>query len=454
MASLLLFIILIFPGCLLFFKKNASGMGISYLNEFLVIIYILLSCLDIKYNIITISDTMIGAFGTSIAIKPHLILILVLLLINSKKVKIRDNKTPIKFLLVISILSIVSFYNPANQVPQSTFILTWELTMAILPIYFFINYMDYKDIFTGIYKSITLIIIFQTILTILFPILDISQVTQLFYVDGADIRYGREGAVGTFIHPNIFANFMSYCFAFVFVCYTQGYAKRKSLILTILAFVCVYFSYSRSAIIAVSIAIILNTIISKTQKNSKTKYLYITLFLITSILLFAIIVPYLDSLTKGMDDMYILRYAHWIGGLEIIKDHWLIGVGINQHIPILNSYGGLRDSFEVLGDFIENNPIHNSHIIIMAEMGVVFSLWMYYHLFKPFFSLSKLTENKTEKIFFITQLLTIFIFCFHSMSDWAPIAFPEVTLFLFCFFIGQSILSENNKSFTNLKPLK
>jgi len=148
--------------------------------------------------------------------------------------------------------------------------------------------------------------------------------------------------------------------------------------------------------------------------------------------------------------MYQARLDHWLIGLEIFKESPIIGVGINTHVEFINH--SISFVKQIHNSFLSSNPIHNTHIIIMAETGIIgFVCWIYF----IFSSVVKAKENlsiNNNVVFSLAQIGLIITFVIYGFTDWAPLSnstFPIFLLFTYYsnkYSVGLNLLTPRIKN--------
>jgi len=147
-------------------------------------------------------------------------------------------------------------------------------------------------------------------------------------------------------------------------------------------------------------------------------------------------------------------------GWETFLGNPLFGVGLNSHLSaitdnvvlvnVLGFYGNDNDNF------LLTNPVHNSHIIILAELGVVGGLLWFYGFFSflinnlnSLIGLNKYHSGKKElqnhlisKLFAVGVIVSYFLYAF---TGWATMHY-----FTFVFVFIALLLNEKYDHETNV----
>jgi O-antigen ligase len=126
-----------------------------------------------------------------------------------------------------------------------------------------------------------------------------------------------------------------------------------------------------------------------------------------------------------------IRVAYWITTFDIIKDNYLVGVGIGDYkrstadIITKNNYTFLSENAK---RFMGNNDPHNQYLLVLLQMGIVglgLFLYMIYQILKLDI---KVKELKELSILFVS---VFFVSCFAE-----SLFFNQFTISLFILFVG------------------
>src|SRR5690606_19205525 len=104
----------------------------------------------------------------------------------------------------------------------------------------------------GIYDGLMILVILQFILSICFPVLNMSMVTKIFHESAeywATRGGNRVGAVGFFKHPGNLGLFITLASTFFFASYLKQYRARTSLLLLGMSAAIVFLTFSRTSYI-------------------------------------------------------------------------------------------------------------------------------------------------------------------------------------------------------------
>jgi O-antigen ligase len=328
---------------------------------------------------------MIGAFGDSIRIELVTFVSFYLIFIGYYKFDRIKIENSFLFVLILLIIAI-SFLNPLNIIkpaiwsPISYYFQVWVLFHLIK------SNFNISEIFKGIYDAFFVLTIFQLTLSICYPILGMTFIGTLF-VDTLDFSLRREGivsAMGTYGHPSSLAMICLTYAVFFITCYWHRYKRKLSLYLFMGNMFVVYLTYSRTTYL---IAFFIFIIAFNLYKGQLFKVKNIISLGIASLFLILIVnfTTFGDLFLKSDSDSQVSnRMTHWFLGYELWQKSELIGLGINSHVLYMQNK---LDSTK-LGEFAElqfylSNPIHNIHIIVLVESGLIgLFTWFYFFFIK------------------------------------------------------------------------
>lgn len=385
----------------------------------------------------------LGEFGNIIKIEmPTFFIILLLLLgyhrINSNAFYYKNNK----WFYILLLICFISFVNPYNQFPAAFLTLLFPILQFLLLFKFFESNFTKKEILKGIYDGLMMTTILQFALAMCYPVLGMQSVTTLFRETGLEWsqRRGMSSAIGTFGHPSHLAFYcLVFCFFFI-ACYYNSYFKTKSRYLIILNCITLVLTFSRTTIICAAIIIPILVLIQKKGTaafSAKNIFLFSVLSLI--LLLFIYISP-IGYLFFESDSTVQLsnRFIHWSLGYQMWESSKLIGIGLNSHVYYMLNKLSISINADIsMADtlFFLRSPIHNIHMIVFAETGLIgLSLWWYYFSSKirTFYAQCR-SYQPTNNIFnltFVGVLLAIFLYGFFG---WTPFTLEVYSL---CILLG------------------
>jgi O-antigen ligase len=353
-----------------------------------------------------------------------------------------------RWVMWILLLVAISFVNPINVARWGTTAFVVALLSYILYFRLVYNSLNPLQILNGIFASFLFLCALNFCLAILYPVLGVSFVTTIFQAGGdmwATRNGTRAGAIGIFVTPANLGLFSVIASGFFFASYLNGFKKKLSLAMLVLTGITIILTYSRTSYITlVVILFILYYIFKNADKpllSLKTFFLGVLPALIVLYWL-VFLSPFSATFLKtDADDMYQARLDHITMGMDIFHRSPIIGVGINSHLEFVNRSPEM--SKVIHNEFLTSNPIHNTHLIILAETGVIgFSLWVIFIISTLIQAKLNIAQN-VNTILSLTQIALIIIYIIYGFTDWAPVSHSTFPLFLlFTFFFNKFSLAK------------
>ncbi len=234
-------------------------------------------------------------------------------------------------------------------------------------------------------------------------------------------RYiGSSGRImSTLIHPTIFGSFLLGCLPFSFFL-TSRIKKPYNIfikIFIVLSIICIIFSFSRGNIVGLIALSLLYLLLTK--KTPYIKFIFIGMFIL--IILSSTILK--NEFRFSRFSLSGLSSGWWLDEIEkssitlkILKEHPLIGIGLNHYRLKFDNYSGqeyklLEEKIrETGGDPYEWKIPDNMYLSILAEtglLGFVSFLLFLLLLFKKGFTFLKKINDNLRKEFLIVILCGI-----------------------------------------------
>ncbi len=427
--------------------------------EIFISFFIFTNCVNFGLTFFSLDNQYTdGTFGYMLRLEVFMIIAPIFFIVLSHRHKWQMLPIPWYVVLGIIIFALLNIFNPNNMAVPSTVIAITQLLLYLLFLYIVCSSTSIEVIIRGIYEGFTYTVILESVLTLCYPILGIYQVTELFR-EGVSIRAEeRPGAPGTFAHPNVLGGYISYAITFFTACALYGYKKKKSIVLALLAGFVLFFTFSRSALLASIFAVGIMYLIYNTRNGSiftvqNIMYRILPLIILTVALIF--LTPIKESFVgSNVNEMFIARLMHFYCAFETIGEHPFIGVGLNAHLEYIRNNIN-PDIFTILNtsswrpeEFIFSNPIHNIFLIFLTELGVIGFIPIIVFIIKKFTNIKKQLRREAPANYHIAALFAIGVLCYllvHGMSDWAPMNAPMRNIWIFAFFIVAC--APYNKSF-------
>jgi O-antigen ligase len=384
------------------------------------------------------SGTLGSAFKVTI---PIVLLFVMLPLVNWQRIKLPARTD--KWIWITLALICLSLLNPFNDSVKSSFYFAVFFLSHILLFSIFNNVLDKKQLLKGFFDGLFILCVIQLILAICFPLLGIKSVTYLFHDAAGDwaTRLGsnRVGAVGVFNHPGNLSLFLVIASCFFLATYLTNYQKKISSGILIANAFTIVLTYSRTSYLTfVVILFALYYVYKNADKNIISLSVFLRFVLPASVALIWLVYfsPFSDQFLKSdTTDQYDNRLVHYFLALSIFKESPIIGVGLNAHLAFLALHPSVASAI-TFTDFFLVNPIHNIHLIILAETGVIgFALWLLF-IFKNVLDSKKDIARNSNQILSTTFIGIILVYCLYGMTGWAPFSASLLPFLLFVSFFS------------------
>ena len=232
-------------------------------------------------------------------------------------------------------------------------------------------------------------------------------------------------AYGSLPHPNILAGFL--VIAVLFLLYLAMQAKNRGqrmfvitgIITTVPA---IFFTFSRSAWVALICSLIILAIWVYKKKEKFYKHMFLkTSFLIVLILVILGVSLFgpLSTRLRGEQDLEVasihLRVEFTKQAMEIIKNRPIAGVGIGNYT--LGVYNFVNGSWP--GYYYQ--AVHNIYLLVLAELGIIGAL-MFYLILGLLFWFGVLKKGRREfelkEVIMLLALISILIISLFDHYFW------------------------------------
>lgn len=337
---------------------------------------------------------------------------------------------------------VISLLNPINPFPQSIWIFLFYAAQLLFSLAYLKANFERTTIFKGLYFGLLFVTVLQFIITLFYPILNIQYFATLFKgeatMESSLKREGYVSAIGIFGHPGPLAIYCLYVGVFFFASYLNDYRKKLSLAILLANIFIIVFTFSRTTYMT-SILVLVFMVVAFFSKSKVFSFKNIAITLVgISMMLFILYLTPLSDLFFGSDfDSQIeVRLSSWYLGYKIWKDAPWFGVGINSHVYYMGHVLRITEDLFIL-QFLTTNPIHNIHMIVLTETGVIgFVLWIAFFRSKI---LGRLKVIKTKvmlaDILNLTFVGVLVAFILYGFFGWAPF-YREImaTAFMLCYF--------------------
>lgn len=341
------------------------------------------------------------------------------------------------------IFIVISLLNPYNEFRNGTSIFLVFFVSHLLLFHMLFKTCSKEQIYQGIYDGFLLLTIIQLILAICFPLLGMVSVTNVFHTGSEELatRFGtRSGAIGLFVHPGNLALFSMLATAFFQASWLQSRRKTLSLFLILSNFIIVFLTYSRTAYLVLVLMVYGIYFLNKNASKNIFSLGNLMKFIIpiVSFLIWVIFFSPLNEtfLKSDASDQYSNRMIHWLMAYKICSISPVIGVGINAHLAFLakNPFIGANVTLE---EFFVKNPIHNIHLLVLSELGVLgLVCWIVFLFKKVNSSKISIASSRISPVISLTSVGMIIVYIFYGITGWAPLSLSILPYFLFFIFFS------------------
>ena len=231
--------------------------------------------------------------------------------------------------------------------------------------------------------------------------------------------YGMMGSdfTGLYIHPNTAGFIVAISLIFSYI-YIRNYRINYLIIINILIqTIILFFSHSNASIIMV-ITFFIFEFLFYLYKKKKNFYSINILFLAN-----VNIVEIIESLANG-------RFELWKLGVEIIKNHFYLGVSPAAVPDYAKYYGNISGP-----STIDNGGLHNSYIQLIASVGAVGGLLGLLIIIKR---LLVAFNYNLRKHLYLSMCLSILLYCFFESKLFFQASFLPTIFWIFLGYIGDN----------------
>jgi len=302
--------------------------------------------------------------------------------IGRGSVRLRVRPIEAVFLLLVTLCFASSLY-PWNANPTATLTGVSFLAVAVIIVLIAPNVIPPGGTFKPIWNGFAAAALIETALVTAYPVLGMDEVVTWFS-KSAIYWANREGiarAVGTTDHPGDLAIYLAMILPFFVAGYALGYRRRWSIFLTFVIFVDIVLTGSRAGtaagVVGGALAYVLCGLVSRERLFGRRVVGSAAIFLVLVALTTHTAWGQRTFMSENFSNMSLVRYYYVGLGWEMFTDHPITGIGFNSHVDYMRQNIYIT-SFPILGpEFVYQNPIHNSHLIILCEIGILgYILWL------------------------------------------------------------------------------
>ena len=341
------------------------------------------------------------------------------------------------------------------QIPKTPLNLPFALLIAV-SILSFVNSVDIRASLQGIFKllkyglllviiagelkdrkhvmRITTAIFLGLLLACLDGIYQLAFGVDFFRHRPYDSIIGLIRLKAAFPHTNIFAGYLALFVPVSLPLLLYHLKGKKRIILEVIAllgFFCLIFTFCRSAIFGVWLAILLMGLIRKDK-------LVIIMTILLLVIAFLVVPQNIKqwSKTTGSIWEFLLhkeRFVLYETSLNMIKHHPILGVGVNTYCLNYQKYK-LHD---IATDGTDANTkwyAHNSFLQMTGEIGItglIIFLWLLYRLFSRCFNFYYNAKDPFLRFCVLGITMGILAFLVHGLTE-TNLYYPKIaTLFWF-----------------------
>lgn len=284
----------------------------------------------------------------------------------------------------ILLTGISAFYSHDRTLSFSNFFLIIKLYFVFL---YFANRIKTKSDLSLVAMALVFAVGLQIVVGSLQYLTDGAFLKGVFGVPTTSFREGAAGSFvlsrvgGTIGHPNALARYL--CFSTIILI---GYAFARiqkqisllSLITALLGGVILLLTMSRGSWLALSLTLFFVLYhVFRHFIGSRSKA-FVAVILLNFFLFFFIFVVFENVRIRLLEDDYgtaRARIPMAQVALNIIKEHPLTGIGLNNYTHVMQNYDHTRE----WQTYKFPHPVHNSYLLIAAESGIpalVSFLWL------------------------------------------------------------------------------
>lgn len=429
------------------FHKSALSSNSKHL-------YVSLFVISIPFQIyIPIHDIGLGTIGGALGNKIYLMFPFLLYLIFSIVVKkrkiIKSNDKYDNWVLLVLLMILITFLNPYNNTKMASLVFAIFFISHILLFNLFYRRLSQSQIIKGILDGLIVLSIVQFILAICYPVLNIVSVTNFIHSTGTEAATRmdtRPGAIGTFVHPGNLSLFIIITSSIFLAAYLKGYKKTLFKYLVLINTITLYLTFSRTSYLVYIFDLFLVFVVYKNAKKSLFTLRNVIKFVVPLTVFLVWLVfysPLSESFLKGdSNDQIDNRFIHFFMALNAFELSPIIGVGLNTHVELFTKQSSLSNAI-TLDDFFTTNPIHNIHLIVLTETGLIGLLLWFFFIFKSYSkSKENLLKGKNE-ILNLSFIGTLTAFISYGLTGWAPFSQGILPFFLLISFFATKFNNSN-----------
>lgn len=341
--------------------------------------------------------------------------------LRSKKFKLSNDRIFILFILLFLIYCFVSSFWALD------FAVAWQQALRIMGmfLFFFVLYLgpvNKKEIYKWIILGSILPIflgLYQFIFQFTFSNKYLGLSVHPIWEAGSSVVVGSFGrllrAYGSFAHPNIFAGYLFIVLLASFLFF--GKKEKTNLIYYIffgLLMISMFFTFSRSALLAVILLIFCFLFYSVKNKSKTMGKVSVFNFILFFVLLFSLWPVFQSRLSSGSVNE-IQSIEERTSGIKEAFDIWSqdkwFGVGIGNYTLALWHLDKWQPSWQY-------QPVHNVALLFLVELGLV-GILLFILIIISFFVYYSSIVNKRSLLWFVLFLISFLVLMIFDHYLWS-----------------------------------
>lgn len=379
-------------------------------------------------------------FGNEIKFNILFVVILIGTFFSFATKKIKRDCNPISALVFLSIFSLLF---PNNK----------DIHLAIIGVTVMIKYFLLYFSLTHIYnfnefkKNLKKTLIIVLIIESIGGFLQIFFGVTIPFLTSRNVKSYRGSTLrmaGTMLFSADLALIITFITVFLWCDYFFN-KNRRVLKYIILCMIDLWLCGSRTMVIATGL-IFTYSFMRKYRNKTIYKILFITFLFILLLTFLNTNVFFEYFVSDNIVLMLFTRLVHWRMGYEMILQHPLLGVGLNNSMFYINQHSDIVHKAYTVAlepkSFFFTNPIHNSIIIILAELGIVGGISYLLIFIEPIIKCmkDKINCDKSDVCFVVSAGMMLIIY---ALQGWGSL--KEHGMVLMMVYYAYFRLLQNNK---------
>jgi len=326
---------------------------------------------------------------------------------------------PFAFLIIIALVSFVNSVNMGSSIQGIFKLLKYGALLLIIP-------RQIKE--SGHIKRIVTAALLGLLLASLDGVYQLIFGVDFFRHKPYDTVIGLARLKAAFPHTNIFAGYLALFLplsATLFLYHFKARSKLYSGIITFLGLFCLAFTFSRSAVLGLWLAILITGVIRRDK--------LVVSLLIASLLVAPFVLPKgirKWSKTTHSAAEFLLNKERFVlneTSLNMIKHHPILGVGVNTYSLNYQKYK-LHDTDEGTANTMWY--AHNIFLQMAGETGILglsAFLWLLAVLFKEWIKFYRRRKDDFSRIATLGIIMGVFAFLVNGLAE-TNLYYPKIAV--------------------------